>query len=230
MDATLRRRGGNIGPILTSVLVLTCTAAPSALPGQAPDVRRADDTQTQPIGGPSALRQRPPCASTEARQFDFWIGTWDIRQSILRRDGSWLSLPARTSVRPALDGCALVEQWEGEVMFFWEGMTEPRRRSGLSVRAYDPETKQWYIHWMDTGATRFGPPFIGGFIDGRGQFVRETEAPDGKRLDRITFQDVTESSLDWELAVSADGGSSWQPVWRMRMERRAEVPEPGPQS
>ncbi len=83
---------------------------------------------------------------------------------------------------------------------------------------------------MDTGATRFGPPFIGGFIDGRGQFVRETEAPDGKRLDRITFQNVTESSVDWELAVSADGGSSWQPVWRMRMERRTEVPEPDTQS
>ncbi len=88
MDATSRRRGGNIGPILTSVFVLTFTAAPSALPGQGPDVHRADDTQTQPIGGPSGLLQRPACASTEAREFDFWIGTWDIRQSILRRDGS----------------------------------------------------------------------------------------------------------------------------------------------
>lgn len=163
-----------------------------------------------------------PCSAPEARQFDFWLGEWDIRQSILRQDGSWLALPARTSVSSALDGCALVEHWEGDVLFFWEGMTEPRSRRGLSVRAYDAESGNWYIHWMDSGTPRFGSPFVGGFTVGRGEFVRESETPQGRRLTRITFSNATERSVDWELAVSGDGGTSWQPVWRMRMERRGE--------
>lgn len=93
-----------------------------------------------------------PCTTPEARAFDFWIGDWQIHQRILREDGTWLGLEAKTSVSPAIDGCALIERWEGEVQFFWEGMQAPEPMKALSVRAYDPRTGQWYIHWMDTRA------------------------------------------------------------------------------
>ena len=62
--------------------------------------------------GPGLARAQvanPTCAAPEARQFDFWLGDWAIEQRILRQDGSYAEFPARTSVRPAAAGCALVE-------------------------------------------------------------------------------------------------------------------------
>ena len=160
-----------------------------------------------------------PCSEPAARAFDFWIGNWDISQQILRQDGTWLVLPAHTSVTATLDGCALIEHWSGQVLFFWDGMTKPDTMKGLSVRAYDPAKSSWYIYWMDTRSTRFGSPYVGSFKDGRGEFFREWESPDGKRKGRITFVDVTTDSVNWELAVSSDDGTTWQTLWKMRMNR-----------
>lgn len=84
--------------------------------------------------------QAGPNSKSGARAFNFWIGEWNIRQEILQQDGTWLELPAHTSVAAALDGSALIEHWSGQVLFFWEGMTEPRAMKGLSVRAYDLQT------------------------------------------------------------------------------------------
>lgn len=159
------------------------------------------------------------CASPEARAFDFWIGDWRIEQQILQPDGTWLTLEARTSVSPVLDGCALVEHWEGEVQFFWEGMDQPEPMTGLSVRAYDPQSAKWYIHWMDTRTPHFGGAYTGNFRDGRGIFTREWETPQGERLGRITFSEITPRSVTWELAVSSDDGKNWTTLWIMNMER-----------
>lgn len=164
---------------------------------------------------------QPPsrCASPEARGFDFWIGDWEIRQKILRPDGSWIELPARTSVRPALDGCALVEEWTGEVLFFWEGMTKQEAMKGFSVRTYDSRTGQWSIHWMDTRSPHFGSPYVGMLRDGRGEFFREWETPQGRRVGRITFFAIRADSVQWALAVSSDGRRTWQTLWTMAMSR-----------
>jgi len=160
------------------------------------------------------------CAAPEARQFDFWLGDWTIDQRILRPDGSYLELPARTSVRSAVTGCALVEEWRGDVQFFWAGMEAPAELHGLSVRAWDPETRTWVIHWLDDMDPVLGEPFIGGFEDGRGVFTQTTTGPDGvERTFRITFENPADGVVDWQLAFSRDGGASWTTLWSMRMTR-----------
>jgi hypothetical protein len=168
----------------------------------------------------AAPQDRPtPCTAADYRQFDFWIGDWDITQSILQGDGSRLELPAHTSVSSTLDGCALIEHWQGEVRFFWENMPKVEPMTGLSVRAYDPKAGKWFIHWMDSRSTSFGPPYAGGFSGGRGEFFREWETPDGTRVGRITFSDIRPDSVDWELAVSSDGRRTWTVLWTMAMRR-----------
>lgn len=171
--------------------------------------------------GQTSDRQVDACPGAHAHAFDFWIGDWDIRQQILRQDGAWLALPARTSVTPTLEGCALIEHWQGQVQFFWEGMEAPELMTGLSVRAYDPRTAKWYIHWMDTRSPRFGDPYVGDFADGEGEFFREWETPDGKRIGRISFSEIAANSVNWALAISSDGGKSWQTIWTMQMQRQA---------
>ncbi len=178
-------------------------------------------------GGSVALAQSPtgPCASAAARAFDFWIGEWEIAQQILRPDGTWIDLPARTSVTATLDGCALVEHWHGEVLFFWEGMKTPEAMSGLSVRAYDPTSSKWYVHWMDTRSPRFGEPYVGTFAKGIGVFFQRITTPDGTRLGRITFSDIAADSVRWALAVSTDEGGTWRTLWTMRMRRSIPGPD-----
>jgi len=161
-----------------------------------------------------------PCPGSGARAFDFWIGEWDITQKILRQDGSWLELPARTSVTASLDGCALIERWSGEVLFFWEGMERPETMKGLSVRAHDPESNAWNIHWMDTRSPRFGSPYVGTFAAGRGEFFREWETPQGPRVGRITFSEIRKNTVNWALAISTDERRTWQTMWTMAMRRR----------
>lgn len=159
------------------------------------------------------------CHWPEAREFDFWIGDWTIQQQILGQDGAWLRFDAKSSISSALDGCAIIEHWQGTVQFFWEGMNAPEPMSGLSVRAYDPDTDRWYISGMDTRVPRLGGPYVGSFDENKGEFLREWETPQGKRLGRITFANITSDSVDWELAISSDEGNSWSPLWIMKMYR-----------
>ena len=173
------------------------------------------------VSGPALSDAAPTaCAAPEARQFDFWLGKWEIQQKIRQRDGTWLSLPARTSVASVLDGCALLERWEGDVKFYWEGMEAVERMEGLSVRSYDPEAGQWCIHWMDSRHPRFGPPFCGRFAEGRGDFHQKRTTPAGVREMRIRFSERGGDTVLWELATGGEAESSWAPLWIMEMKRR----------
>jgi len=163
-------------------------------------------------------QQQTACSDPAARAFDFWIGEWDIQQHFLQRDGTFLELPATTSVERALDGCAILERWRGRVQFFWEEMDAPQEIQGLSVRAYDPRSDTWSIHWMDTRSPVFGEPYSGRFVDGRGEFLRSS--PDRTRTTRITFTRPGDGLVHWELAFSADSGRTWQRLWTMDMRRR----------
>lgn len=160
------------------------------------------------------------CDSPQARAFDFWIGDWRIKQKIMRRDGSWLELDAKTSVSLALDGCALIEHREGNVQFFWEGMQSVEPMTGLSVRSYDPVAGKWHIYWMDSRSPRFGAPYAGNFVNDTGEFFRAWDTPQGKSLGRITFSDITPDSVHWELAISSGEVQSWSTIWIMDMYQR----------
>lgn len=160
------------------------------------------------------------CPDPVARQFDFWIGDWDIRQKILHSDGTWIELPAKTSVRRELRGCAIVEHWEGEVQYFWEGMTAPEQIEAISIRVADPDTGEWQIQWLDTRSPVLAPGYTGSFEeDGIGRFYRETEGPNGPQLARIIFSDITDDSVHWDLAISNDDGDNWLTLWIMEMKK-----------
>lgn len=171
------------------------------------------------------------CSGAAHRQFDFWVGDWEVEQEILTREGSYLELPARSSVRRVLDGCALLERWQGRVQFFWEGMPEPEPLEGLSVRSYDEEIGGWRIHWMDSRDPTFGPPFVGGFDGDTGTFTRETVGRDGAVLmSRIRFVRLDAERVDWDLSVSTDAGASWTALWRMRFRRASSAADAGTKS
>lgn len=159
------------------------------------------------------------CDSPEAHQFDFWIGEWNINQKIIQKDGNWLETKAHTSVSTILNGCALEEHWKGDVKFFWLNMQDVKPMKGFSLRYYDEKEKNWHIYWLDNFNPKLGKGSTGNFKDGKGEFFSETSTPNGNRISRITFSDITDDSVHWDLAISNDDGKKWTTIWIMEMKR-----------
>ncbi|MDH3459056.1 MAG: hypothetical protein OER90_19620, partial [Gemmatimonadota bacterium] len=51
-------------------------------------------------------QQAGPCSAPEYRQFDFWLGTWNVET----KDGKTAGTNHITQI---LNGCALREEWTG---------------------------------------------------------------------------------------------------------------------
>ena len=162
------------------------------------------------------------CNSPEARQFDFWIGNWNIDQEIIQKDGSWLKTKARDSVFSILKGCAIEEHWHGDVKFFWAGMKETKPLEGFSIRYYDTNKKKWHIKWMDNFNPKLGDGMTGNFKNGKGQFFHENTTKKGTQISRITFSDIADNSVHWDLSLSRDNGKTWTKIWIMEMKRASE--------
>jgi hypothetical protein len=95
-------------------LLVVCVAVP-----------RTDSSRSQPV-------ELKPCAAPEHRQFDFWIGDWDVFE---RGDAGRRVARARVSL--TLDDCVLLEEYDG---------ADAHR--GKSFSLYDSATKRWRQTWV----------------------------------------------------------------------------------
>lgn len=156
-----------------------------------------------------------PCSAPEARQFDFWIGEWDVLNRHLMPDGVWKNSGRATNkVYSVLDGCAIIEHWEGAL--------GGRPLYGFSIRAWDSGSRTWklVLNWPSPDSPRFGL-LEGVFTHGRGEFFYEHLDEDQNEIrERYTFSDATEDSLRWDAARSSDDGVTWSTYWIMEFTRR----------
>ena len=157
------------------------------------------------------------CPDERSRQFDFWLGDWDVR-NLHRQPGSddprWYSTGTSVSrVEPVIGGCALVEQWYGELSF--------DRIRGASLRAFNPTADEWdiVILWPSPDRPTFGT-LEGEFRHGRGEFFTEgVDQHDRQLLTRFTFADIRPDMLRWDAAQSGDSGITWRTTWIMEFTR-----------
>lgn len=139
--------------------------------------------------------QRPPCTSVESRQFDFWVGEWEV----LRPDGT----PAgENTIRKILNGCVLHERYR-----------TPAGYVGESFNVYDASRGAWHQTWVDGAGALL--VLEGGLRNGAMILEGETVGPEGSTLQRITWTRVEEGPDRvrqlWES--STDGGRSWRVVF-----------------
>lgn len=163
----------------------------------------------------------PACDEPEARAFDFWVGEWDVLNRWRVETGEWVEAGRATNqVFHVLDGCAVVELWDGHL-----GETRIR---GFSVRAWDPSTREWVLilNWPQPDRPAFST-LRGTFRHGRGDFHRTSVNADGDTvLTRYTFSDITPTTLRWNDGTSTDGGRTWATQWIMEFTRRDPVTDP----
>lgn len=150
-----------------------------------------------------------PARRDGQRDFDFEIGTW--RTQLKRRlrpltgSNTWVEMKGTTVVRKVWNGrgnlVELVAEWEGG------------RFEGLNLRLYNPQTRQWSLHFASSRDGTLAVPTVGEFKDGRGEFYAQ-ERLDGRAiLVRFVISDVTPDSVRFEQAFSEDGGKTWEVNW-----------------
>jgi len=141
---------------------------------------------------PCAFGQAPaakPCSEPERRQFDFWIGEWDVTGLKTGQKAG------ENSIVAIHDGCALRESWRGA-----KGST------GTSLNAFFGG--QWHQTWVDNSGLLLR--LDGGLRDGKMVLEGETRARDGGRvLHRISYEPRPDGSVRQHWETSRDGGRTW---------------------
>jgi hypothetical protein len=141
--------------------------------------------------------------------FDFEIGTWKthLKRLLHPLTGSttWVEYDGTSVVREVLDGRAnLVElRVEGSA----------GRIEGMSLRLYNPESRQWSLNFVNAGSGTLSTPTIGEFKDGLGEFYDQETLNGRAILVRFVISGITKDSCHFEQAFSADGGKSWEVNW-----------------
>jgi len=141
--------------------------------------------------------------------FDFEIGTWKthLRRLLNPLTGSttWAEYEGTTVVRKVWNGRAnLVELVaDGPAGHF----------EGLSLRLYNPESRQWSLNYANSNGGVMTQPTIGEFKNGRGEFFSQ-ETLNGRAIFvRFVISDITPNSCRFEQAFSDDGGKTWEVNW-----------------
>jgi hypothetical protein len=141
--------------------------------------------------------------------FDFEIGRW--KTSLSRRlrpltgSSEWVKYEGTSVVRKVWDGRAnLVELVaDGPAGHF----------EGLNLRLYNPDSRQWSLHFASSRGGVMSPPTIGSFQDGRGEFYSQETLNGRAILVRFVISDITATSCRFEQSFSDDGGKTWEVNW-----------------
>jgi tetratricopeptide (TPR) repeat protein len=139
-------------------------------------------------------RTEYPCrADPHCREFDYWIGEWDVLDTQGKRAGS-------SSVQLILGDCVLLENW-----------TDAAGRHGKSFNIYDQTSARWHQTWVDDRGT-FTEYKDGQYKDGVLVYLADQTQPDGKpgKL-RMSFFKLPEGKVRQFGELSLDGGGAWTP-------------------
>lgn len=151
------------------------------------------------------------CDSPESRQWDFWVGSWEVRPSGADK------VIAHSLIEKRYTGCAIRENWMP--------LGREVAGGGGSLSFYDAARKQWRQVWIDSTGTRVD--LDGGFKDGvmtiTGNWANYA-GPGKDALVRMRYQLQPSGEVRQWAEQSVDGGKSWQPGFDF-LYRRARLPE-----
>ena len=157
--------------------------------------------------GQSATQPPNPCAAPQQKQFDFWIGEWEL---------SWPGQNAgetghgTNSIQRILDGCIVQETFSSQ---------ETDHLRGTSISVFDTRSGSWKQTWVDNQGGYLD--FVGGFKDGQMILQREANVNGSKTLQRMVWKNISANAFDWSWEASRDGGKSWQVQWPIHYKRKS---------
>jgi hypothetical protein len=137
----------------------------------------------------SAWAQSPsaPCTTPAHREFDFWLGDWNVT-------GPKGGLAGTNSISREYGGCVVHERYD-----------TGRGYSGESLNIYDGPRRVWHQTWVDSSGLLL--LLEGGLKDGRMVLEGSASSPDGRSTrHRITWTPSPDGSVRqlWESTNAAD--------------------------
>ena len=153
--------------------------------------------------------QQTPAQRDGQHDFDFEIGTWKthLRRLLHPLSGSttWVEYEGTTVVRKV---------WNGRANLVELAVAGPAGKfEGLSLRLYNPQSRQWSLNFASVNGGVMTPPTIGEFKNGRGEFFDQETLNGRAILVRFVISDITPDSCRFEQAYSDDGGKTWEVNW-----------------
>jgi hypothetical protein len=175
-----------------------------------------------PMAAPRFITLPSPATDpSPARDFDFLMGPWRIRNTRLvqRLTGcnDWEVFDATGTALPLPGGIGNCDDF---TPLGWKtGFV------GMALRVFSPATERWSIYWLDnaTGgldaAGELMPPVVGGFRNGVGIFEGQ-DTFEGRPVHvRFEWSQMHTGAPRWQQAFSDDGGVTWEVNWVMEFSR-----------
>lgn len=139
------------------------------------------------------MPRNKPCTSPAYRQFDFWIGDWDVTDPAGK--------PVDTNlIKPILGGCVLHESWVATGGNF----------TGQSHNTFDASRKLWHQTWVDISGTL---SLLEGHFSNGVMRLSDKDTPgkkDPNALNEIAWTSNPDGSVSQVWRTSTDGGKIWK--------------------
>jgi len=131
-------------------------------------------------GGSGAFGTGRGCRGEEYRQFDFWLGRWEIDDN---QNPGQPGAGGTNVITSELDGCALFEHY-----------VDPTGSGGRSLNAYDAADRRWHQHWVDQNGRL--PLLLDGGIENGSMVMRYARpSSQGTVYERITWTPVAPAGV-----------------------------------
>ena len=156
----------------------------------------------------SSLQAQRPCSAPEFRQFDFWIGEWDVYAKNGNKAGD-------SKITFILDSCIILEEWVSA------NMARGIRYAGKSFNTYNGATGQWQQTWVDNvgGSTAY---LKGKFEDNRIIFMTHPYpfSKDTIAVRKLTFYNLDKDKVRQQGEISKDEGVTWVTEFDLEYRRK----------
>jgi len=145
-------------------------------------------------------------ATSSAHDFDYLVGTWQLRNrkltSRLTQSTEWIAFESRVEMHQILNGMGNIDKYTDHAA--------GQPYEGVALRLFNPRTRLWSIYWADGNSGTLDPPVIGSFENKIGHFFgRDTFH--GKKVIVVFRWDVRNPRLPiWSQAFSEDNGKTWE--------------------
>ena len=195
-EAREHAKGGRVAEALAALERVTAPA-----PAVVNQLRTSDDFKSLRDNArfQAIVARLTPCTGPQYREFDFWLGDWEVRNAA----GQVLG---RNRISKKHGGCVVLEEW-----------SSAGGGSGSSFNVYDQPTKQWHQFWVDATGTnwlssdKLGNPVTlrGGIRDGAMVMTSHPDTLPAIGQTRVTWRPLPDGGLQQTFESSSDGGKTW---------------------
>ncbi|WP_394173795.1 hypothetical protein [Thalassotalea litorea] len=151
------------------------------------------------------------CSTDEFRQFDFWLGNWQVINETTGAANS-SNAASMSKISKILGGCSILEEYQTANGF-----------RGKSLNIFNAQTQSWHQTWVDNSGLLL--QLEGKFVDGVMVLMGEVIDKDGKAVEqKISWQALDNGDVR-QIWAQRDIDGKWQVLFNGRYVK-ADVKNP----